>query len=59
MCASLDGACPASHTTLYEWIDGVGINEMSKTGVKGRKKCRYRWMCELPIRDGKDALSIN
>ena len=52
---------PTSHTTLYEWIDGVGINELCRTEGKGRNRgrYRYRWMCGLPIKDGKDALNVN
>ncbi len=52
---------PTSHTTLYEWIDGVGINELCRTDGKGRnrRRCRYRRMCGLSISDGKDALNVN
>ena len=52
---------PDSHTTLYEWMHGVRPDELSRTEGKGRnrRRCRYRWMCDLPIRNGDDALNVN
>ena len=52
---------PKSHTTLYEYIQGVEGNSLRTVEGKGRKKvhCLYRWMCGLPIRDGEDALKVN
>ena len=52
---------PSSHTTLYEYIQGVETGCLTRTEGRKKKKrqLRYRWMSGLPIRDGKDALEVN
>ena len=55
-------ACkPASHKTLYEYLQGVDIDSCTATsGKKNHKRIfTYRWMNQVPIRDGKDALPVN
>ena len=54
-------AKPSSHTTLYEWLDGAEVNAIEHRYRKGRKKStiRYRWLNDLPLRDGKDAVRVN
>ncbi len=54
-------AKPSSHKTLYEWLDGADINVMERRVKKGRKVStyRYRWLNTLPLRDGKDAATVN
>lgn len=54
-------AKPSSHKTLYEWLDGADINVMERRVKKGRKVSthRYRWLNALPLRDGKDAATVN
>ena len=52
---------PTSHKTLYDFIDGA---ELSRHEEKVRRRAtketfRYRWIEAVPIRDGKDALSVN
>lgn len=55
----------SSHKYLYEWIDaaeqGVDITEIVKTSWTGKKKLykHYRYMNNVPIRDGEDALPVN
>ncbi|MCY3768175.1 MAG: hypothetical protein OXG56_02230 [Gammaproteobacteria bacterium] len=52
---------PGSHQTLYEYLDGIAlpVHKIScGRGVK-RRLHQYRWMTDLPIRDGKDALRVN
>lgn len=55
----------SSHKYLYEWIDaaeqGVDITEIVKTSWTGKKKLykHYRYMNNVPIRDGEDALHVN
>ena len=54
-------AKPSSHKTLYEWLDGAEINFVEHKQRKGRKKntVRYRWLNDLPLRDGEDAVRVN
>ena len=50
-----------SHQTLYEYLDGIPLpTRTAVSGVGGRRRRhRYRWMTDLPIRDGDDALRVN
>ena len=54
-------AKPASHKTLYEYLDGIRLPTRRATSGTGarRRIHRYRWMTGLPIRDGDDALRVN
>jgi hypothetical protein len=54
-------AKPDSHKTLYDFMSGAEIEEMSVIRKEGRKKLtyRYRWFTGAPLRDGKDAMSVN
>jgi hypothetical protein len=54
-------AKPASHKALYDFIAGA---QASRHEEKVRRRnvkqtLRYRWIEAVPIRDGKDALSVN
>ena len=54
-----------SHTTLYEWLEGLQkIDAVQTLTVKRRRgkrreKDTYRFVNQLPIRDGDDALQVN
>lgn len=52
-----------SHKTLYEWIKGITeeIRVEKVTGVRKIKKETwvYRYVNDVPIRDGEDALNVN
>ena len=50
-----------SHKTLYEYLDGIRPPTRRRTAGRGAKRRihRYRWMNDLPIRDGDDALRVN
>ena len=50
-----------SHKTLYEYLDGIRPPTRRRTTGRGarRRVHRYRWMTDLPIRDGDDALRVN
>ena len=52
---------PDSHKTLYEFIDGVDLpTHRTESGRGSRRRIHhYRWMTDLPIRDGGDALRVN
>ena len=54
-------AKPASHKTLCEYLDGIRPPTRRATAGAGarRRIHRYRWMTDLPIRDGDDALRVN
>jgi len=55
------GCKPSSHKTLIEYLTGVNLDGFSETtGVGSAKRIhRYRWMEDVPLRDGKDALKVN
>jgi len=51
-----------SHKTLYEYVEGAPLDERAVTERKpgGRTLTyRYRWIEAVPLRDGKDAMSVN
>ena len=50
-----------SHKTLYEYLDGIRPPTRRRTAGRGAKRRihRYRWINDLPIRDGDDALRVN
>ena len=54
-------AKPGSHPTLHDWLDGVELPVHEERVKKGRgfQTHRYRWLTNLPIRDGKDPLTVN
>ena len=54
-------AKPASHKTLHEYLDGIRLPSRRAVSGKGsrRRVHRYRWMTDLPLRDGDDALRVN
>jgi len=61
-------AKPASHKTLYDFMNGAQIEDRSVTRKEGAKKLtsRYRWFAgvplregKVPLREGKDALGVN
>ena len=54
-------AKPPSHKTLYEYLDSVQVPaRRTATGAGTRRRIqRHRWMTDLPIRDGADALRVN
>ena len=64
-------AKPSSHKTLYEWIEGAELPVFKKKVKKGRTFVthRYRWIEDIPLRDGprqdgprqdgKDAMHVN
>jgi hypothetical protein len=53
---------PDSHKTLYEYLQGVELRQHSVTERRmgGRSRTyRYRWVEDVPLRDGKDALGVH
>lgn len=55
----------SSHSTLYEWVNELAqlhkVREISTTEKRGRKTFvnHYRFVNEVPIRGGEDALMVN
>jgi hypothetical protein len=54
-------AKPTSHKTLYSWLDGAEVPALEQKIKQGARFVthRYRWLADVPIRDGKDALIVN
>jgi hypothetical protein len=54
-------AKPASHPTLTEYLTGVELprHEVVHKGGRTRSVHRYRWLEEVPLRDGADAMAVN
>ncbi|MCK5188444.1 MAG: ISNCY family transposase [Methylococcales bacterium] len=56
---------PDSHKTLYEWVAGLEVTQGVHTRKVVRRKGKrtftdtYRWVEQVPLRDGKDALKVN
>ncbi len=50
-----------SHKTLHEHLDGIRLPTRRRTAGRGAKRRihRCRWINDLPIRDGDDALRVN
>lgn len=51
----------ASHKTLCEFRAGLMAKSLEKEEGKGNQKRRYcyKWLCDLPLRDGLDAVHVN
>src|SRR6266581_4052457 len=52
---------PTSHPLIDEYIAGVDLPTHQETVKRGKKRSvvRYRWINDVPLRDGKDALLVN
>ena len=52
---------PASHKTLYEWLDGVEVPQRVVALKRGKARVThtYCWMEGIPLRDGDDAMTVN
>ena len=50
-----------SHKALYDFIDGVALDRHEEKHRKGKttETRRYRWIEDVPLRDGKDAMLVN
>lgn len=50
-----------SHKTLYEWIAGLQIHTFVVKRKKGKKRYvdTYRYINNVPLRDGEDAMLVN
>jgi Transposase DDE domain len=52
---------PSSHPLIQEYITGADLQSRQETVKRGQKHSifRYRWIHDVPLRDGKDALLVN
>src|SRR6516165_7009730 len=52
---------PSSHPTIEEYLTGVELAQLTKRVKHGRQRFThtYRWLCEVPLRDGADAMTVN
>lgn len=52
---------PGSHKTITEYLSNLDLPSRSAAVQHGRQRSSHiwRWMTDLPIRDGKDALTVN
>jgi hypothetical protein len=52
---------PASHQTITEYLTGADLEEHRQTVSQPGKRSThiYRWLCDVPLRAGEDALSVN
>jgi len=52
---------PSSHPLIQEYLAGIELETHQETVKRGKKRnhFRYRWMHDVPLRNGKDALIVN
>ena len=56
---------PDSHSTLYEWVTGLekggslSHHSLRRWNGKHGELWRYRFVSQIPLRDGEDALLVN
>jgi hypothetical protein len=52
---------PSSHPLIAEYTTGIDLETRQETVKRGKKRSifRYRWIRDVPLRDGKDALLVN
>jgi hypothetical protein len=52
---------PASHPLIQEYLTGAELPGLEQTVRRGKQRFihRYRWLCDVPLRDGRDALTVN
>jgi hypothetical protein len=52
---------PSSHPTIEEYLTGIELPELTKRVKHGRQRSSYtyRWLADVPLRDGADAMTVN
>jgi hypothetical protein len=52
---------PASHPLIQEYVTGADLPVLEQTVRRGKQRFthRYRWLHDVPLRDGRDALAVN
>jgi hypothetical protein len=52
---------PSSHALIQEYVTGVELPTRDVSVKRGKQRYthRHRWLADVPLRDGKDALLVN
>jgi hypothetical protein len=52
---------PSSHPLIGEYLTGISPPMIEQTVKRGKQRFlhRYRWLVDVPLRDGRDALVVN
>jgi hypothetical protein len=52
---------PSSHPLIQEYLIGADLPVLEQTVKRGKQRVvhRYRWLHDVPLRDGRDALIVN
>jgi hypothetical protein len=52
---------PSSHPTIEEYLTGIELPELTQRIKRGRQRFThiYRWLCDVPLRAGADAMTVN
>jgi hypothetical protein len=52
---------PSSHPLIQEYLTGAEVAALEQTVKRGKQRFihRYRWLPDVPLRDGRDALTVN
>jgi hypothetical protein len=52
---------PSSHPLIQEYLTGAEVAVLEQTVRRGKQRFthRYRWLRDVPLRDGRDALTVN
>jgi len=52
---------PSSHPLIQEYLTGTDLPRLEQTVKRGKQRFvyRYRWLRDVPLRDGSDALMVN
>jgi hypothetical protein len=52
---------PSSHPLVQEYLTGTDLPTVEQTVKRGKQRFvhRYRWLHDVPLRDGRDALTVN
>jgi hypothetical protein len=52
---------PSSHPLIQAYLTGIELPVVEQAVRRGKQRSvhRYRWLTDVPLRDGKDALRVN
>jgi hypothetical protein len=52
---------PASHPLIHQYLTGIALPVLEQTVKRGKQRFvhRYRWLADVPLRDGRDAMAVN
>jgi hypothetical protein len=52
---------PSSHPLIGGYLRGIGLPSLEQTVKRGKQRFihRYRWLNDVPLRDGNDGLAVN